>query len=196
MARWFATDILKRGKKPVPSTKPQPRKSSLSRVGFSEEALEGLKDLDARTPPPDVSTQSGYAPSYQWNERLSTKASAGGGLVTNENGHKVPHYHGHRERLRTRFLAGGHQPMPEYEILELLLFNAISRIDVKPLAKRLLSAFGDLNGVIAASEHRLLQIEGATPKVYYHLRLAEAFAQRMRQGSRRLVSPTERPPCI
>ena len=45
--------------------------------------------------------------------------------------------------------------MPEYEVLELLLFKAIPRTDVKPLAKRLLSAFGDLNGIIAASEHRL-----------------------------------------
>ncbi len=72
--------------------------------------------------------------------------------------------------------------MPEYELLELMLFNAIPRIDVKPLAKRLLAAFGDLNGVIAASEHRLLQVEGATDRVFYHLRLAEAFAHRMGQA--------------
>jgi len=67
-------------------------------------------------------------------------------------------------------------------VLELLLFNAIERIDVKPLAKRLLAAFGDLNGVIAASEHRVLKVSGATPKVYYQLRLAQAFAQRMGQA--------------
>ncbi len=72
--------------------------------------------------------------------------------------------------------------MPEYELLELLLFNAIPRIDVKPLAKRLLSTFGDLNGVIAASEHRILQVAGANRWVYYHLRVAEAFAQRMGQA--------------
>jgi DNA repair protein RadC len=72
--------------------------------------------------------------------------------------------------------------MPEYEVLELLLFNAIPRIDVKPLAKRLLSTFGDLNGVVAASEHRLLKVEGTTPKVHYQLKLAEAFAQRMGQA--------------
>ena len=46
-----------------------------------------------------------------------------------------------------------------------MLFNAIERIDVKPLAKALLAAFGDLNGVVAASEHRLLQVPGTTPKV-------------------------------
>jgi DNA repair protein RadC len=106
-------------------------------------------------------------------------ASAGGGLLIDEHGNKRPHYWGHRERLRIRFLAGGHKAMPEYEILELLLFNAIPRIDVKPLAKRLLATFGDLNGVVAASEHRLLKVEGATDKVYLQLRIAEAFAQRM-----------------
>ena len=69
--------------------------------------------------------------------------------------------------------------MPEYELLELLLFNAIERIDVKPLAKALLAAFGDLNGVVAASEHRLLQVPGTTPQVYLQLRIVEAFAHRM-----------------
>ena len=72
--------------------------------------------------------------------------------------------------------------MPEYELLELLLFNAIERIDVKPLAKALLAAFGDLNGVVAASEHRLLQVPGATPKVWLQLRIVEAFAHRMAQA--------------
>ena len=75
--------------------------------------------------------------------------------------------------------------MPEYELLELLLFNAIPRIDVKPLAKRLLQEFGDLNGVIAASEHRVRQVEGTNDWVYYHLRVAEAFAQRMSHGKLR-----------
>ncbi|WP_299649247.1 DNA repair protein RadC [uncultured Jannaschia sp.] len=98
------------------------------------------------------------------------------------DGSRRPHYWGHRERLRTRFLTGGHKAMPEYELLELLLFNAIERIDVKPLAKRLLAAFGDLNGVIAATEPQILRIEGATSKVFYQLRLAEAFAHRMGQA--------------
>ncbi|MCB1372154.1 MAG: DNA repair protein RadC [Rhodobacteraceae bacterium] len=90
-----------------------------------------------------------------------------------------PHYWGHRERLRQRFLTGGHAAMPEYELLELVLFNAIPRIDVKPLAKTLLATFGDLNGVVAASEHRLLQVPGATPKLFFQLRLLEAIAHRM-----------------
>ena len=87
-----------------------------------------------------------------------------------------------RRRLRDRFIAAGHEAMPEYELLELLLFNAIERIDVKPLAKRLLATFGDLNGVVAASRQRLLQVDGATEKVFLQLRIAEAFAHRMSQA--------------
>jgi DNA repair protein RadC len=92
-----------------------------------------------------------------------------------------PHYWGHRQRLRERFLAGGHGAMPEYELLELVLFNAIERIDVKPLAKALLATFGDLNAVIAAGEHRLAQVPGVTPRVYLQLKLVEALAHRMAQ---------------
>ena len=93
-----------------------------------------------------------------------------------------PHYWGHRQRLRERFLAGGHVAMPEYELLELMLFNAIERIDVKPLAKALLATFGDLNAVVAAGEHRLMQVPGATPRVYLQLKIVEALAHRMAQA--------------
>ncbi|WP_254436350.1 RadC family protein [Ruegeria arenilitoris] len=150
--------------------------------GFSEDAMQGLKDLEARTPPPEAITEPAHAPSYAYRNRLSPKNAAGGGLVKGDDGAKRPHYWGHRERLRQRFLKGGHDPMPEYELLELLLFNAIPRIDVKPLAKRLLAEFGDLNGVIAACKHRVLKVEGANDWVYYHLRVVEAFGHRMAQA--------------
>lgn len=150
--------------------------------GFSEEAMAGLADLEARLPPADAMTEPAFAPSFRMTDRLRPDAAAGGGLIRAANGTARPHYWGHRERLRTRFLASGHGPMPEYELLELLLFNAIPKIDVKPLAKRLLEAFGDLNGVIAASEHRILQVEGADRWVYLQLRIIDAFAQRMAQA--------------
>ena len=125
--------------------------------GFSEEALRGLYDLELRLPPPAATRRCRPRPSCEAR----------------------PHYWGHRERLRQRFLEGGHAAMPEYELLELVLFNAIERIDVKPLAKALLATFGDLNGVVAASEHRLLQVEGVTPRAYLQLRIVEAVAHRM-----------------
>lgn len=157
--------------------KPEPRTG-----GFSEEAMKGLADLNARLPPAEAVTEPAFAPSFRMTDRLRGDAAAGGGLIQDSSGASRPHYWGHRERLRARFLEGGHGPMPEYELLELLLFNAIARIDVKPLAKRLLAAFGDLNGVIAATEHRILQIEGADRWVYLQLRMVDAFAQRMAQA--------------
>lgn len=165
-----ARDLAGLGRRP-PAARPN---------GFSEEALRGLEDLEARIPPPDA--KSAFATGFKQRARLSPEAAAGGGLVTGKDGEKRPHYWGHRERLRKRFLTGGHAPMPEYELLELLLFNAIQRIDVKPLAKRLLATFGDLNGVIAASEHRILQVEGADRWVYLQLKMVEAFGHRMAQA--------------
>ncbi len=159
--------------------------------GFSEEALLGLSDLAARTPPVDADTRPAFEPGYKNRKRLSPEAAAGGGLVKGEDGTERHHYWGHRERLRKRFLTGGHEAMPDYELLELLLFNAIPRIDVKPLAKRLLATFGDLNGVVAASEHRIKEVEGADRWVYLQLRMVEAFGQRMAQAkvlNREIVS--------
>ncbi len=147
--------------------------------GFAEAADPGLRDLEARMVPVGVETRPAHAPRWQHTDRLSREASAGGGLVRQPDGSMRPHYWGHRKRLRDRFLAGGHAPLPEYEILELMLFNAIERIDVKPLAKRLLAAFGDLNGVVAASEAQVLAVDGATEKVFLQLRIVEAFAHRM-----------------
>ena len=66
-----------------------------------------------------------------------------------------PHYHGHRERLRQRFREGGRAALAPYELLELILFHAIPRRDVKPLAKRLLKDFRGLAGVLAASREAL-----------------------------------------
>ena len=62
-----------------------------------------------------------------------------------------PHYHGHRDRLRERFLLGGPDALPDYELLELVLFMAIPRRDIKPLAKELIAKFGNLAGVLNAS---------------------------------------------
>ncbi len=149
--------------------------------GFSEAAMRGLADLDARVPPPDAQTEPAFGSSFQWRNKLSAQSAAGGGLVKDAQGNAKPHYWGHRERLRTRFLDSSAKGMPEYELLELLLFNAIPRIDVKPLAKRLLAEFGDLNAVLAASERRILKVDGTDKKVVYQLRLALAFAERLAQ---------------
>src|SRR5207237_1314014 len=70
-----------------------------------------------------------------------------------------PHYHGHRPRVRERVLKAGIDSLPDYELLELLLFYAIDRIDTKPLAKRLLERLGTLGDVFAAEPAQLREFE-------------------------------------
>ena len=85
----------------------------------------------------------------------------------------------HRKRLRDRFMEGGAAAMPDYELLELLLFRAIPRQDVKPLARLLLDTFGDFNRVISASPQRLQTIKGVGEAVVLELKLVEAAAGRL-----------------
>ncbi|EYD73239.1 RadC family protein [Limimaricola hongkongensis] len=93
---------------------------------------------------------------------------------------RIPSYMAdHRRRLRERFLSGGADAMPDYELLELLLFRAIPRQDVKPLARRLIDAFGDLNRVLAAPAPRLTEIDGVGPAVLCEIKVVEAVAHRM-----------------
>jgi DNA repair protein RadC len=93
---------------------------------------------------------------------------------------KLPSYiRDHRKRLRERFLAGGPEAMPDYELLELVLFRAIPRQDVKPLARRLLEAFGDFNAVVSAPPARLSEVEGVGEAVVCELKIVEAAAHRL-----------------
>ena len=85
----------------------------------------------------------------------------------------------HRKRLRTRFMEGGATAIPDYELLELLLFRAIPRQDVKPLARALLDEFGDFNRVVAAVPARLMMVKGVGDAVVQELKIVEAAAQRM-----------------
>ncbi|OWU82530.1 DNA repair protein RadC [Phaeobacter sp. 22II1-1F12B] len=85
----------------------------------------------------------------------------------------------HRTRLRERFRSGGATAMPDYELLELLLFRSIPRKDTKPLARALLDTFGDFNRVLAAPPERLLQVNGVGEQVITDLKVVEAAAQRM-----------------
>ena len=87
--------------------------------------------------------------------------------------------HGHRQRVRDRFLRAGADATPESELLELVLFRAIPRREVRSLAQRLLATFGDFNGVIAASENRLASVQGVGTSVIQELKIVEASAQAM-----------------
>jgi DNA repair protein RadC len=90
----------------------------------------------------------------------------------------LPHFHGHRERLRARFRDQGAAALADYELLELALFRALPRRDTKPLAKALLKHFGSLTEVLAAPPQRLKEVEGVGDAVVSDLKLIKAFAER------------------
>jgi len=93
---------------------------------------------------------------------------------------EAPHS-GHRERLRARFLKGGADAMPDYELLEMTLFAALPRRDTKPLAKALLARFGSFAEVIAAPRQRLMEVDGVGDNVAAQLKIVEAAAHGLAQ---------------
>ena len=125
-------------------------------AGELDEPTKIERLCQAFSPADAVSVAPGFAeapalfsapPAFETPKTSDRSSSSGPG--------RRPHYHGHRERLRERFRENGGDGMPDYELLELLLFFSIRYVDVKPLAKRLLDEFGSLGGLLAATPERL-----------------------------------------
>ncbi|QIE41029.1 JAB domain-containing protein [Rhodobacteraceae bacterium SC52] len=101
-------------------------------------------------------------------------------IATDPKGKKLPSYiKDHRKRLRERFMTGGAAAMPDYELLELVLFRALPRCDVKPVARRLLETFGDFARVCSAPHDRLLKVRGVGAAVILELKILEAASHRL-----------------
>ena len=99
------------------------------------------------------------------------------------------HYHGHRARLRQRLLQAGSEAVADYELVELVLFRAIPRRDVKPLAKALIARFGSFAEAIAAEPARLAEIEGMSEGAIAEFKIVEAGAKRFAKGAVRKRLP-------
>lgn len=90
-----------------------------------------------------------------------------------------PHYHGHRDRLRARFQTGGADALADYELLELLLFTAIPRRDVKPLAKEMLTKFETIGGIFNAPFSELQKVDGLSDKTIITIKTIQSLFHRM-----------------
>jgi DNA repair protein RadC len=112
------------------------------------------------------------------NAAASEQPPAGAGELKEE----AAHYLGHRQRLRDRFMESGASALADYELLELVLFRAIPRRDVKPLAKALIKRFGSFAETAAARPERLREIEGLGEAAIIEIKLAEAVATRLARG--------------
>src|SRR5262245_20152034 len=89
---------------------------------------------------------------------------------------------GHRQRLRDRFRKGGAEALPDYELLELVLFRAVPRRDTKDIAKRLMARFGSFAEVINAPPERLKEVRDVGDAIVTELMLIRAAALRLMQG--------------
>jgi DNA repair protein RadC len=99
--------------------------------------------------------------------------------VARDAAKSAPHHLGHRERLRRRFRLGGANALPDYELLELILFRAIPRQDVKPLAKALIQRFGCFAEAIAAAPERLKEVPGVGEAVIAELKIVHEAGLRL-----------------
>lgn len=116
-------------------------------------------------------------------------------VVTDPKGRRLPSYiRDHRKRLRDRFLEGGAAAMPDYELLELLLFRALPRCDVKPVARRLIETFGDFARVLSAPQDRLIAVKGVGPAVVLELKIDRRPAAPTYQTARE--SDAEEAKCV
>jgi DNA repair protein RadC len=104
------------------------------------------------------------------------------GLLQTGLAEGVPHYRGHRERLRGRFREAGADALSDYELLELVLFRAIPQRDIKPLAKELIAKFGSFAEVVAAAPKRLAEIKGMGDAAVTELKIVHAAASRLARG--------------
>lgn len=88
---------------------------------------------------------------------------------------------GHRERLRQRLQRAGPSSLGEHELLELVLFRAIPRRDVKELAHHLIKHFGDISAVFSAPAEELMKFSGVSERVVYEFLIIQAAALRLGQ---------------
>jgi DNA repair protein RadC len=121
---------------------------------------------------PDVDGEQN-APEIASLVNLDTKVSSIKKVSIDE-----PHYLGHRNRMKEKFLLSEEDNFSDYELLELLLFYAIPRKDVKPLAKLLLKTFGNFYGLINSPMEHLEEIEGVTKNVYLILQISKHVVMR------------------
>lgn len=94
---------------------------------------------------------------------------------------------GHRARMRTAYLQGGSETMPDHQLLELLLSISIPRKDVKPIAYALINRFGSLEQVFAASAADLQQVPGVGEQTAVQILLVRDLNRRIRQNQNKAV---------
>lgn len=154
-----------------------------SRTG--ERATEGFEALFRRAT--DTPEQTQLAPQKDAPEPIPADQGIASAPPTPSKPAKAkalkPHYHDHRDRLRDKFARRGAEAFDDYELLELILFQALPRIDTKPIAKALLAKFESLAEVVAAPVEKLTTVKGIGPSAAQHLKILQQVSIRIGKSS-------------
>ncbi|MEO1792998.1 MAG: hypothetical protein AAFU50_00150, partial [Pseudomonadota bacterium] len=156
----------------TPQSVPPPSDTPRVAASVTDGQQFGLLDLDA-----SVRVAFGPEDIVERDDEVASGTDAGSADQP-QKAQASPHA-GHRSRLRDRFKKGGGKAVPDYELLELVLFRAIARGDTKPLAKRLIAEFGSFAEVVNASDRRLLSVTGVGPAVIAEMRLIREASVRL-----------------
>lgn len=89
---------------------------------------------------------------------------------------------GHRDRMREELMKVGGNTMPDYKILEMLLFYGIPRKDTRTIAKTLLNTFGSLSGVLDADITDLKSVKGMTANAACLIKLVLPIAKKYNES--------------
>lgn len=93
-------------------------------------------------------------------------------------------HEGHRQRQKEKFRQYGLQSFADHEVLELLLFYAVPRVDTNKTAHRLIKRFGTLEQVVYAPVEELMKVEGVGESAALFLKLIPAAYQRIVQSEK------------
>ncbi|MEL6687151.1 MAG: DNA repair protein RadC [Pseudomonadota bacterium] len=146
-----------------------------------EKPSENFETLFEKALNQDAASEQGLFPTREEENTPALEASQD--EPAKKSRKPKPHYHDHRERLRDKFTRRGAEAFDDYELLELILFQALPRIDTKPIAKALLSEFGTLAEVVAAPPEKLTAIKGIGPNAAQHLKILQQVAIRIGKSS-------------
>lgn len=90
------------------------------------------------------------------------------------------HYHnGHRQRMYDRIQKHGSGCLENHELLEMLLFYAIPRVNTNEIAHELLARFGSLEEILRADEDKLRSVSGIGDRTVAFLSLLHETLKRV-----------------
>lgn len=92
---------------------------------------------------------------------------------------------GHRQRMKEKVLHHGLDALADHEVLEVLLYFTLPRVDTNSLAHRLMAHFGSLSTVLGADYEELLAVPGVGEQTAFMLTMLPSLLGRVERDKNR-----------